>query len=335
VQPLVGFVDHLTDWYIRRNRTRFWADEASRDRDEAFETLYTVLHTLVRVTAPFVPFISDAIYTELRQKTDPISVHLCKFPEYQSKLSDPDLEKEMKAVQIVVGIGHSLRKEHKLKVRQPLSKAHVICSDEEKLEALKRHENLIAEELNVKQVEFHSDETAFVSLIAKPNFRVLGKKVGKLMNAVQKAVEKLPPKEQKQLLNGKEVSIKVEGETIVLTPEDVSVERQVKDNVIAGTEQDITVALDTVLNAELISEGIARELVNKINTMRREMDFAVIDRIHVKLQTAPEVKQAFEKHRDYICHEVLASDFAFEKCEGDAWDINGYPTMINIQKVIH
>jgi len=335
VQPLVGFIDHLTDWYIRRNRGRFWADEASRDRDEAFETLYTVLHTLVRVTAPFVPFISDAIYTELRQKTDPISVHLCQFPEYQSKLRDPDLEKEMRAVQIVVGIGHSLRKEHKLKVRQPLSKAHVICSDQDKLEALMRHENLIAEELNVKQVEFHSDETAFVSLHAKPNFRVLGKKVGKLMNAVQKAVEKLPSKDQHHLLNGKEVTITVEGESIVLTPEDVSVERQVKQNVIAGTEHDITVALDTILNAELISEGIARELVNKINTMRRDLDFAVTDRIHVKLQTAPEVKAAFEKHRDYICHEVLASDFAFEKCEGDAWDINGYPTMISVSKIIH
>src|SRR6185436_16361060 len=157
-----------------------------------------------------------------------ISVHLCRFPDYQSKLRDPDLEKEMQAVQIVVGIGHSLRKEHKLKVRQPLSKAHVISSDEEKLEALRRHENLIAEELNVKAVEFHSDETAFVTLVAKPNVRVLGKKVGKLMNAVQKAVEKMASKDQKQLLNGKEVSITVEGETIVLTPEDVAVERQVK-----------------------------------------------------------------------------------------------------------
>jgi isoleucyl-tRNA synthetase len=334
VQPLVGFVDHLTDWYIRRNRTRFWADEASCDRDEAFETLYTVLHTLVRVTAPFVPFLSDAIYTELRQKDDPISVHLCRFPDYQSKLRDPDLEKEMQAVQIVVGIGHSLRKEHKLKVRQPLSKAHVICSHEEKLEALKRHESLIAEELNVKEVQFHNDETAFVSLHAKPNFRVLGKKVGKLMNAVQKAVEKMSSKDQKQLLDGKEVSLTVEGETILLTSEDVTVERQVKENVIAGTTVDITVALDTVLNAELISEGIARELVNKINTMRRDMDYAVTDRIHVKLQTAAEVKEAFEKHRDYVCHEVLASDFAFEKCEGEAWDINGYPTMIGIQKVL-
>jgi isoleucyl-tRNA synthetase len=332
VQPIVGFIDHLTDWYIRRNRGRFWGDEATRDRDEAFETLYTVLHTLVRVLAPFVPFLSEAIYLQLRQKEDPISVHLCSFPNTQGKLRDPSLEKEMHSVQIVVSIGHSLRKEHKLKVRQPLSKAHVICGDKEKFEALERHRNLIAEELNVKEVEFHSDETAFVSLHAKPNFRVLGKKVGKLMNAVQKAVEKLPSKDQKMLLNGQAVSIQVEGETIVLTPEDVTVERKVKENAIAGTEYDITVALDTALNEELISEGIARELVNKINTMRREMGYAVTDRVHLKLQSSSEVKEAFEKHREYICHEVLASDFSFEKCEGEAWDINGHPTVIAIQK---
>jgi len=335
VQPLVGFIDHLTDWYIRRNRTRFWADKASRDREEAFETLYTVLHTLVRVTAPFVPFLSDAIYTQLRQKEDPESVHLSQFPSYQSKLRDTDLEKEMHNVQTVVGLGHALRKEHKLKVRQPLSKAHVICGAAEKLESLQRHQNLIAEELNVKEVEFHMDETEFVSLQAKPNFRVLGKKVGKLMNAVQKAVENLPSKDQHRLLNGAEVTLHVEGEEIVLTPEDVTVERKVKQNVIAGTEHDITVALDTELNGELILEGIARELVNKINTMRREMDLAVTDRVHVKLQSSDEVKEAFEKHRDYICHEVLASDFSFEKCDGQAWDINGHPTVISLQKALH
>ncbi|MBS0648847.1 MAG: isoleucine--tRNA ligase [Verrucomicrobia bacterium] len=335
VQPLVGFIDHLTDWYIRRNRGRFWADTASRDRDEAFETLYTVLQTLVRVTAPFVPFLSDAIYTQLRQKDDPISVHLCEFPTYQSKLRDPDLEKEMQSVQTVVGLGHSLRKEHKLKVRQPLAKADVICGAEDKLEALQRHQNLIAEELNVKEVAFHAEEAAFVTLQAKPNFRVLGKKVGKLMNAVQKAVEKLPAKDQHRLLKAQEVSLQVEGETIVLTPEDVTVERKVKENVIAGTEYDITVALETELTEDLIIEGIARELVNKINTMRREMNFAVTDRVHVKLDTSLVVKEAFEKHRDYICHEVLASDFAFEKCQGEEWDINGYATMIALQKALH
>ena len=332
VQPLVGFIDQLTDWYIRRNRGRFWADEASQDRTEAFATLYTVLHTLVRVTAPFIPFLSDAIYTQLCQKGEPLSVHLCSFPTYQSKLRDPDLEKEMNSVQIVVGIGHSLRKEHKMKVRQPLARADVICSDEDKLAALKVHEHLIAEELNVKQVAFHSDETAFVSLHAKPNFRVLGKKVGKLMNASQKVIEKLPAKQLQQLLDGQEVTITVEGESIVLSPEDVAVERKVKGNVIAGTELDITIALDTVLNDALILEGIAREIVNKINTMRREIDFAVVDRIHVKLQTTEAVKEAFRIHRDYICHEVLATTFEFEPCSGDVWDINGHPTAIEITK---
>ena len=153
------------------------------------------------------------------------------------------------------------------------------------------------------------------------------------MNASQKVIEQLPAKDLKQLLDGKEVAITVEGESIVLTSEDVAVERKVKGNIIAGTELDITLALDTVLNDSLILEGIAREIVNKINTMRREMDFAVIDRIHVKLQTTDAVKEAFRIHRDYICHEVLASTFEFEPCSGEAWDINGHPTAIEIVKV--
>ena len=332
VQPLVGFVDQLTDWYIRRTRGRFWADEATRDREEAFETLYTVLHTLVRVTAPFMPFLSEAIYLQLRQKDEPVSVHLCTFPTVQNKMRDLELEKQMASVQSVVSIGHALRKEHKLKVRQPLAKAHVICSDPEKFEALKIHKSLIEEELNVKEIAFHTDETPFVSLQAKPNFRVLGKKVGKLMNAVHKAVEKLPVKDLKKLLEGQEVQLSVESETVTLTPEDVAVERKVRENVIAATENVITVALDTQLTPTLIEEGIAREIVNKINTMRRDLDFAVTDRIHVKIQTTPEVKQAFEKHREYICHEILATSFEFEPCQGEVWDINGHATAIAIQK---
>ena len=120
VEPLVGFIDQLTDWYIRRSRSRFWADEATTDREEAFETLYTVLMTLCKVMAPFTPFLSDAIYQQLKGKEDPVSVHLCKFPEADKKLRHPQLEEEMTLVQQVVGLGHSLRKENKLKVRQPL-----------------------------------------------------------------------------------------------------------------------------------------------------------------------------------------------------------------------
>src|SRR6185437_1476998 len=226
VEPFVGFIDQLTNWYIRRCRSRFWSEEATQDRSDAFETLYAVLVTLTKVAAPFIPFLSEAIYLELRQKSDPESVHLCRFPEVVESLRDLELEKEMQDVQTVVSSGHALRKEHKLKVRQPLSTAHVICSDENRLAALKRQQHLIAEELNVKEVVFQSDETAFVLLLAKPNFRVLGKKVGKLMNAVHLAVQKFSRSQLQELLEGKSLSLEVEGETLLLTPEDVAVERQ-------------------------------------------------------------------------------------------------------------
>lgn len=328
VQPLVGFIDHLTDWYIRRCRSRFWSEEATQDRNQAFETLYTVLHTFVRVAAPFVPFLTDAIYQELRKVDEPLSVHLCAFPTYHTKLRDPGLEKEMESVQTIVSIGHALRKENKLKVRQPLAKAHLISANDEQLTALKEHQHLIAEELNVREVQLHSDEATFVNLQAKPNFRVLGKKVGKHMNAVHQAIGNLLAHDLQALLNGNSINLVAAGESFLITPEDVAVERKVKEGVIAATQNGITVALDTHLTDELIVEGIARELVNKINTMRKELDFAVTDRIHLKLQTSSEVKQAFERHRDYICHEVLATSFEFTLCEGEAWDINGHATLI-------
>lgn len=334
VEPFVGFIEHLTNWYIRRNRSRFWADEATHDRNEAFETLYTVLTTLAKIAAPFIPFLSDEIYLQLKRKTDPESVHLCRFPEYRSKWRDMELEKEMADVQTVVGIGHALRKENKLKVRQPLGQAHVISADEDRLSALKRQAHLIADELNVKKVKFENDETKFVVLMAKPNFRVLGKKVGKLMNVVQQAVQKLPHKQLQQLMNGASISLQVGGEAIELTPEDVAVERQVKGNLIASTEQGITVALETELTESLVLEGMARELVNKINTMRREENYAVTDRIHIKVETTPRIHEAFEKHRAYICHEVLATSFEFQPCKGRAWDINGEPATILLSKSI-
>jgi isoleucyl-tRNA synthetase len=334
VQPLMQFIDQLTDWYIRRSRSRFWQDEATTDRQEAFETLYTVLITVCKVAAPFVPFLSEAIYRRLRQNQDPISVHLCRFPVAEKKWRAVKLEQEMALVQQVVSLGHSLRKEHKLKVRQPLSRAHVICPDEEVLAALKKQQDLVADELNVKVVEFHADESRFVKLKAKPNFRVLGKKVGKRMNATQAEVEKLSLVLLKQLLAGRTVEILVEGESVVLAPEDVAVDREVNPGVIAASEGELTIALDTQLSDELILEGIARELVNRINSRRRELDFAVTDRIDVKIQTTPEVRRAFEVHRDYICHETLIVGFEFATADGPELDVNGHPILLSLQRVV-
>jgi isoleucyl-tRNA synthetase len=328
VDPFIGFIDQLTNWYIRRNRSRFWSEEASRDREEAFETLYTVLLTLTKIAAPFVPFISEAIYLQLKSKTSSASVHLCDFPLYQQKLRNETLEKEMGYVQEVVSLGHALRKEHKLKVRQPLLEAYLISANPNILNALKAKQHLIADELNVKKIALESNEAAFVSMIAKPNFRVLGKKVGKLMNAAQTVIQSLPQSQLMQLLKGGTVDITIENEKIQLTPEDVTVERKVKEGLVASTSNEITIALDTSLNEDLLLEGLAREIVNKVNTMRREEGFSVTDRIVIQLKTTERVKKAFELHRDDIMHEVLATQVNFDCVEGTEWDLNGEPTMI-------
>lgn len=328
VLPFVEFIEQLTNWYIRRSRPRFWADEASQDRDEAFGTLYHVLLTVSQIAAPFVPFLSEAIYLRLRHEKAQPSVHLNDFPLYDSKLRDESLEREMASVQTVVSSGHALRKEQKMKVRQPLANAHVICSDEAVLSALKKQDGLIADELNVKKVTFLPDESSFVALAAKPNFRILGKKVGKLMREVQKAIEAFDQKALKTLFRGETLTLEIEGEKIELTPEDISVERKVREGIVALTSEGITVALDLELSPELLMEGLARELISKINAMRRDLGFAVTDRISITIQTTDRVKACFEQFRGIIVNDVLATEVTFAPCEGAVWDLNGEPTTI-------
>jgi isoleucyl-tRNA synthetase len=331
--PFTAFIDQLTNWYIRRNRSRFWADEESSDRREAFETLYTVLKTLSKLAAPFIPFMSESIYQELKVVGDPESVHLCDFPKVDARQRMHTCEKEMEDVQKVVSLGHSLRKEHKLKVRQPLARAHLITANKAMTEALQRKLQLIADELNVKEVEILSDETAFVSLIAVPNFRVLGKKVGALMPAVKERTQNFSQTELKTLLEGNALSLSIGGQEIVLTPEDVAVERRVKAGVIAATEGEVTVALDTELTEELLMEGLAREMINKINAMRRDAGFEVTDRIKIALKPTLKIKVMLEKFHDLIAHEVLAKEILLECKGGMPWDLNGEMTQIVIAKV--
>jgi isoleucyl-tRNA synthetase len=334
IAPLVDFIDQLTNWYIRRCRSRFWADLRTQDRDEAFEVLYRVLKTLSKVAAPFIPFLSEEIYLQLRQEDEPLSVHHCLFPEYDEALRTRVLEMQMQHVQTVVSIGHSLRKEHKVKVRQPLSSAHVICSDSETLKALEEQRHLIAEELNVKHVIFRDDETEFVILSCKPNFRTLGKKVGKKMNALQGIISRFGREQLEELFAGKDMPVEVEGERIVLTPEDVTLERKVKEGVVAQTIKGVTVALNLELDEALLKEGLAREIVNKINSMRRDEGFDVVDRIVIHMKTTDRVKECFATYREYICHEVLAKSVHFEECTGTEWDLNGEMATIKITEAL-
>ncbi|MGR3912119.1 MAG: isoleucine--tRNA ligase [Candidatus Rhabdochlamydia sp.] len=332
VEPIIQFIDKLTDWYIRRSRSRFWQDEATVDREEAFSTLYHILLTLSQILAPFAPFISESIYQGLKKEEDALSVHLCKFPEYDQNLRLKDLEEEMMRVQQVVSLGHSLRKEHHLKVRQPLRVAHIICANASILESLREQKELIQDELNVKDMCFHEEEGLFVTLKAKPNFRILGKKVGPLMNGAQAEIQKLSLERLKALLSGNTIEITVQETVMTLTPEDVAVEREVKPGVIALTEGDLTIALDTELSEDLILEGAARELINRINTLRREKDFAVTDRIEVRIQSDAFIQKAFEAHQDYVCHETLSLKVEFIACQGETVDINGYPVLIDLTK---
>ncbi len=334
IDPLIEIVDELTNWYIRRSRQRFWSDEDSSDRRSAFSSLYYALMTISKVSAPFVPFISEKIYQELKTDDMPLSVHLCDYPEYSQEKRDESLEREMSYVKRAVSMGHALRKEAKLKVRQPLKKAFLIAPTDEISQYFEKQKNLILEELNVKEIEIHREEGKFIQVQIKPNFRILGKKMGKLMPKAQKVISVLDKSKIQKLMNNENVSIEVENEKIEITQEDVIIERKVKENITAASDSEIAVAFDTVLSEDLILEGLARELVNKINTMRRDFDFAVQDRIKVIIETTDKIKKAYDIYHEYICNEVLAVEVKFENCIGESWDLNGEKTTIAIEKVI-
>jgi len=334
VEPFVGFIDQMTNWYIRRSRRRFWEEEESPDRTQAFATLYCILIELVKIAAPYIPFISESIYQNLRTSDMLQSVHLCDFPKYEKERRREKIEAEMEAVQITVSLGHALRKEHKLKVRQPLATAYLISSDPRILSFLEDQQHLIAEELNVKNVTFSNHEKEFVSLKAKANFRILGKKVGKLMKKAQMVIEQFSQDELQKLLNGETVTIDLEGQMIHLTTEDLQVERVVHENLVAANQGVITIALDTQLNEELLLEGLARELVNKVNTMRREANFAVTDRIKLHVQTTERVHTSYVNFKDYICQEILAVEVQFGPTIGSEWDLNGESAVISIEKMV-
>ncbi len=334
VEPFVGFIDQLTNWYIRRSRRRFWADADTPDRRQAFETLHHVLIELCKIAAPFIPFLSDAIYRNLRAADMPVSVHLCDYPVYHNESRNTALEEGMEAVQVMVSLGHALRKEHKLKVRQPLPVAHIVCADQHVLDFMRHQEHLIADELNVKRVIFHQESHEFVKLSIKPNFRVLGKKVGGHMKEAQIVINMLNQDQINILLEGKDLPVVLGGDHFTFTAEDVEIARKVHEGWIAMNAGSLTIALDTELTEELVLEGIARELVNKINTMRRTAELAVTDRVRVTLGAPDKVKKAFALHADYIKEEVLATDIRFgNPANSTPWDINGEPTTIFIEKV--
>jgi isoleucyl-tRNA synthetase len=357
VRPFVAFIEDLTNWYIRRSRRRFWKSEDDGDKQQAYATLYHVLIELCKIAAPFTPFIAEEIYRNLTQfgssnvkksKVEsqgadlgpsdlqtldfPESVHLCDFPTAAGAKRDIALETQMRIVMDVVSMGRQLRKDRDAKVRQPLRRLDVVSRDSGLLNQVGELKQIVAEELNVREVIFDDDETGLATLSAKANFKTLGKKFGKQVQQINQAVQKLSLEDLKIAAAGKGITLKIGSEMFELAGEDIVVERIPKAGLAVQAQGALVVALDLELDDDLIREGLARELVNNVQTLRKTSGLEVTDRIHLKISSDGAVYEAIAAFADYIKSEVLALSIATVDNSGEAVDLNGHACVIAIEK---
>ena len=332
---LADFVDELSNWYVRRGRERFWGKGMAGDKEAAFATLYHVLVTLSKVCAPFIPFLAEEIYQNLVVNNVPgavESVHLCDFPVSDAKYIDPEMEKQMDALLEAVQLGRACRNAASLKVRQPLARMYVKGARFEKA-----YQELCEDELNVKEVIFTEDARAFTTYQLKPQMRTLGPKYGKLLGKIGLHLGTMDGNDVVDAFGrGETVSFDIDGTTVTLAQEDVLTSPMQKPGFTALEDRGVTVVLDTNLTEELIREGYAREIVSKIQTMRKDTGFEVTDRIHILYEADAELSAAAEAGRDMIMKGTLALEMAAGKA-GDGWaakewDINGKKAVLAIRK---
>lgn len=332
-RAMAEFVDDLSNWYVRRSRERFWAEGMEQDKVNAYMTLYTVLETMCKLSAPFTPFIAEEIYGNLVRKVDPSapeSVHLCDWPEYHAEWVDAELETNMDAVLKVVVEGRAARNAANMKNRQPLAMMYVKA--EKELPALYR--NIITEELNVKALTFTDTVEEFTNYTFKPQLRTLGKKYGKLVPAIGAALKEVDGVSFMATLraDGK-ATLNIEGEEVVLEMDDVLIATSEKDGFVASGDSALTVVLDTNLTPELVEEGFVREIVSKVQTMRKEADFNVTDRIHVFYSGNAKIAEILSNN------DISADVLAEKVTEGEGgelskeWNINGETVTLGVSRV--
>ena len=334
-RAITEFVDDLSNWYVRRCRERFWGKGMDDTKEAAFVTLYTVLVTLAKVIAPFVPFMAEEMYQNLVRNVDPSapeSVHLCDFPTADESLIDESLNTQMSALLSVVGLGRACRAAANLKVRQPLSTLYVKgTSFDEAFSALAE------DELNVKKVVFTDDARAFTTYNLKPQMRTLGPKYGKLLGRIGQHLKEMDGNDVVDAFNrGENVTFTLEGTEVTLSKDDVLTEATQKPGFAAQMEGEVTVVLDCNLTPELIAEGYQREMVSKLQNMRKDAGFEVSDRIEVTYEAGDELAAAIEAGRDFIMQSVLATSFARgaapEGAVSQEWDLNGKKAVLSVRK---
>ena len=309
VPKLFDFIEDLTNWYIRLNRSRFWGEGMDEDKVSAFNTLYSVLYELSKVMAPFAPFLSEHLYRELsafsEDKADKESVHLCRFPEFDLDQKALGLEVAVDRMQQVVLLGRQKRESVKIGLRTPLSAITIIHRDESLLEDMKSLEGYVRDELNVREVRYSSDEGGYIDLAAKPNFSLLGKRLGKNMRDYQKKIGAMTFEEISSFQQSGEIRIEEE----VFSLEEIEIFQKPKEGTATISNSFIAIELDCELTPELIRGGYAREVVNRIQRARKEQGFKVSDRVDVIYEAQGELGEAMSEMADYIAGEVLALDF--------------------------
>ncbi len=332
VRQIQNFVvDELSNWYVRRSRRRYWEFKLTENKKQAYLTLYQVMVAVSKLMAPFAPFLAEEIFTNL---TNNESVHLENYPTCNSKVIYPDLEKEMKTVIDLVSLGRAARNTCQIKVRQTLSALYI----PEKYKSLvQRMENLIKEEINVKEIKYILEKDDFVKYEFKPNFKIMGPKYGKHMKGIAAALAQMDADHIVEILHqGKDYFLEIDSRTFKLTEEDLIISIKDREGFVFEANKDLFISLDIHLTPELLEEGLARELVNKIQFTRKENNFDIMDRIKVFYFGEEDIKKVFTDYAEYIKNETLTESFHFVKVPHDdmvKWDVNGKELYLSIAKI--
>ncbi len=327
-KALQEFTDEMSNWYVRRGRERYWVQGETEDKTAAYMTLYTALTTTAKTAAPMIPFMAEAIYRNLVcnvDKSAPESVHLCTFPEVNESLIDKELERNMDEVVQIVVLGRAARNGSNMKNRQPLNTMFVQCEKEVDGDFIE----IIRDELNVKSVDFIEDASQLVSYIFKPQLRTVGPKFGKQLGEIKEALNNLDSSAKAALDADGKLTLSLPSGEVELLTEDILLETTQKEGVFTVSDRGVTVALDTILTPELVEEGFVKELISKIQTMRKDSDFNVMDRINVTIGGNEKVLNIAKKNEASISTVVL-SDSITQGEGGKEWDINGEKVSISV-----
>ena len=334
-KALQSFVDDMSNWYVRRSRERFWAKGMEQDKINAYMTLYTALVTVAKAAAPMIPFMTEDIYQNLVKSIDasaPESIHLCDFPEVHENWIDPKMEEDMADLLEIVVMGRAARNTANIKNRQPIGTMYV----KSEFQLSEFYKEIIEDELNVKEVVFKDDIADFISYSFKPQMRTVGPKYGKLLNKIKTVLSELDGnKAMAELKSTGELKLDIDGQEIVLLEEDLLIDMAQMEGYVSESDHTITVVLDTNLTPELIEEGFVRELVSKIQTMRKEAGFEVMDKIRVYAKDNDKIVSIMKNHGDEIKSEVLAEEIVTGETKGyeKEWNINSEKVTMAVERI--